>query len=75
MAKTVTVRKARTGRRYITAGGTRFPVGEPVRDVDDPTIEQLKRIPGVEVHVAGPRNPDPTTDPDPAAPESGGPQP
>lgn len=68
MSKTVTLRKARPGRRYVQAGLTRFYLGEPVRDVDDPTLEALKAIPGVEVHVsAGARKPeDPTPAPAPA---------
>lgn len=74
MSKTVTLRKARPGRKYVQIADTRFYPGEPVRDVDDTTLEALKAIPGVEVHVAaGAHKPadDPPTPPTaPTAPEA-----
>jgi len=50
--KTVTVKAARGGARIVRVGKHTFPVGEPVRDVDDDTIATLKAITGVEIHVA-----------------------
>lgn len=60
MAKTVTLKRARRGRSAVQVGETTFPLGEPVRDVDDATLDRLKQVPGVEVHVTGPKQP--TTD-------------
>lgn len=70
MAKTVTLQRARTGRRSVTVDGRRFALGEAVPDVPEPTIKKLKALPGVQVHVTAaarptaPDEPDPSTTPD-----------
>lgn len=50
---TATVTSARQGIRAVHAGGQIFPVGEPVPDVSQQTIDALKAMPGVHVDVAG----------------------
>lgn len=49
---TVTVRRARPGRRSIEVDGITFPLGEPVRDVPEKTLERLRDMPGVVLHVS-----------------------
>lgn len=61
MAKTVTVTTAKPGSTTVRVGSHTFPVGEPVRDVPDTTIEQLKAMPGIAVHVAAGKRDAPST--------------
>jgi len=67
VAKTVTLQSARGGRRSVTVDGTRFPLGEAVRDVSEQTLKKLKALPDVKVHVAPstrPRKDEPDPEPD-----------
>lgn len=65
MPKTVTLQKARPGRIRVTVADWTFPLGEPVREVPDPIVKQLKAMPGVQIHVAAShRDDDPSTEAD-----------
>jgi hypothetical protein len=61
VASTVTVTSARPGIRRVRAGGKTFPVGEPVPNVAQKTIDVLQEMPGVTVDVAGKDQPDADT--------------
>jgi hypothetical protein len=53
MASTVTVTVDQPGTRSIHAGGRVFPIGQPVPNVAQKTIDILQEMPGVNVDVAG----------------------